>query len=69
MFGKKSTVELMLLLVILQAMKQEPPLDAKCRDKFLVQSVPITGDREFANLASIVSNAVVMGVQADITGD
>ncbi|KAI1454512.1 VAMP-associated protein [Annulohypoxylon moriforme] len=39
--------------VILQAMKQEPPVDAKCRDKFLVQSVPITGDKEFANLASI----------------
>ncbi|KAI1211778.1 VAMP-associated protein [Annulohypoxylon truncatum] len=39
--------------VILQAMKQEPPADAKCRDKFLVQSVPITGDKEFANLASI----------------
>ncbi|KAH9900120.1 VAMP-associated protein [Xylariomycetidae sp. FL2044] len=39
--------------VILQAMKQEPPLDAKCRDKFLVQSVAITGDKEFTNLASI----------------
>ncbi|KAI1344784.1 VAMP-associated protein [Xylariaceae sp. FL0016] len=39
--------------VILQAMKQEPPLDTKCRDKFLVQSVSITGDKEFNNLASI----------------
>ncbi|KAI1475302.1 VAMP-associated protein [Daldinia eschscholtzii] len=39
--------------VILQAMKQEPPPDTKCRDKFLVQSVAITGDKEFANLASI----------------
>ncbi|XXH03566.1 hypothetical protein Hte_009971 [Hypoxylon texense] len=39
--------------VILQAMKQEPPPDTKCRDKFLVQSVPISGDMEFANLASI----------------
>ncbi|KAH8671039.1 PapD-like protein [Xylariales sp. PMI_506] len=39
--------------VILQAMKQEPPLDAKCRDKFLVQSVPISGDKEFSNLAAI----------------
>ncbi|KAK7754839.1 phosphatidylinositol-binding protein scs2 [Diatrype stigma] len=39
--------------VILQAMKQEPPPDTKCRDKFLVQSVPITGDKEFANLAAI----------------
>lgn len=39
--------------VILQAMKQEPPLDTKCRDKFLVQSVAISGDKEFSNLASI----------------
>lgn len=39
--------------VILQAMKQEPPPDTKCRDKFLVQSVPITGDKEFSNLAAI----------------
>lgn len=28
--------------VLLQAMKEDPPLDAKCRDKFLVQSVPMT---------------------------
>ncbi|RMZ85509.1 hypothetical protein DV737_g704, partial [Chaetothyriales sp. CBS 132003] len=27
--------------VLLQAMKEDPPLDAKCRDKFLVQSVLI----------------------------
>ncbi|KAI6092303.1 VAMP-associated protein [Hypoxylon rubiginosum] len=39
--------------VILQAMKQNPPPDTKCRDKFLVQSVPIAGEMEFANLASI----------------
>ncbi|KAI0134406.1 PapD-like protein [Xylariales sp. AK1849] len=39
--------------VILQAMKQEPPADTKCRDKFLVQAVPISGDKEFSNLASI----------------
>ncbi|KAK7946718.1 uncharacterized protein PG986_011039 [Apiospora aurea] len=39
--------------VILQAMKQEPPLDTRCRDKFLVQSVPITGDKEFSNLTAI----------------
>ncbi|KAI3326041.1 VAMP-associated protein [Xylariaceae sp. AK1471] len=39
--------------VILQAMKQEPAPGTKCRDKFLVQSVAITSDKEFANLASI----------------
>lgn len=35
-------------------MKAEPPMDAKCRDKFLVQSVPITADKEFASIANIV---------------
>ncbi|KAI4597354.1 phosphatidylinositol-binding protein scs2 [Pestalotiopsis sp. 9143b] len=39
--------------VILQAMKQEPPLDTKCRDKFLVQSLAISSDKEFSNLAAI----------------
>jgi len=27
--------------VVLQPMKQDPPLDARCKDKFLVQSVQI----------------------------
>jgi len=40
--------------VLLQAMKQEPPLDAKCRDKFLVQSVAVTSDKEFTNINEIV---------------
>jgi hypothetical protein len=40
--------------VLLQAMKQEPPMDMKCRDKFLVQSVAVTADKEFANIGSIV---------------
>jgi outer membrane biosynthesis protein TonB len=35
-------------------MKQEPPSDAKCRDKFLVQSVTITADKEFTNVTQIV---------------
>lgn len=35
-------------------MKQEPPPDAKCRDKFLVQSVTITGDLEFSSVSEIV---------------
>ncbi|KAF3491903.1 MSP domain-containing protein [Arthroderma uncinatum] len=39
--------------VLLQAMKEEPPLDAKCRDKFLVQSVAVSADKEFSNVASI----------------
>ncbi|PVH80676.1 VAMP-associated protein [Cadophora sp. DSE1049] len=39
--------------VLLQAMKQDPPLDIKCRDKFLVQSVAVTADKEFTNIQSI----------------
>jgi hypothetical protein len=35
-------------------MKTEPPADAKCRDKFLVQSVAITGDKVFDNVQQIV---------------
>lgn len=40
--------------VLLQAMKEDPPPDAKCRDKFLVQSVLVTADKEFANVGSLV---------------
>jgi hypothetical protein len=43
-----------LFTVLLQAMKVEPPLDAKCRDKFLVQSVAVTSDKEFTNINEIV---------------
>ncbi|KAM0485446.1 hypothetical protein ACHAPX_001432 [Trichoderma viride] len=42
--------------VLLQAMKADPPLDAKCRDKFLVQSAPITADKEFAPVASVLES-------------
>ncbi|KAI1306210.1 putative integral ER membrane protein Scs2 [Xylaria venustula] len=42
--------------VILQAMKQEPAPGTKCRDKFLVQSVAITPEKDFSNLASIWDN-------------
>lgn len=34
------------LLVLLQAMKEDPPLETKCRDKFLVQSVAVASDNE-----------------------
>jgi len=52
--------------VLLQAMKVEPPIDAKCRDKFLVQSVAVTADKEFTNIGSIwqhVDNAERSSVQ------
>ncbi|KAK8915203.1 hypothetical protein VCV18_010748 [Metarhizium anisopliae] len=41
----------------LQAMKQDPPLDAKCRDKFLVQCAPIPSDKDFSTIASVLESA------------
>lgn len=49
--------------VLLQAMKQEPPSDAKCRDKFLVQSVTITADKEFTNVTQIWDGVEKSAVQ------
>lgn len=43
--------------VLLQAMKEEPPADAKCRDKFLVQSTIITPEHESSSI-SVLWNAV-----------
>lgn len=40
-------------------MKEDPPPDAKCRDKFLVQSVLVTADKEFTNVGSLVRCVVI----------
>ena len=42
---------------MLQAMKEEPPLAAKCKDKFLIQSTTITPEKETLSLADIVSTS------------
>ncbi|KAJ2972513.1 hypothetical protein NQ176_g7111 [Zarea fungicola] len=42
--------------VLLQAMKADPPSDTKCRDKFLVQTAPITGDKEFTSIGEVLDN-------------
>ncbi|KAG6907875.1 hypothetical protein DXG01_007039 [Tephrocybe rancida] len=39
--------------VMLQALKEEPPSNAKCKDKFLIQSTLITAEKETMNLADI----------------
>ncbi len=36
-------------------MREDPPPDARCRDKFLVQSIAISPDREVGNVTAIVS--------------
>lgn len=35
-------------------MKEDPPQGFKCRDKFLVQSVAITADKEYNSVQQIV---------------
>lgn len=44
--------------VLLQAMKEDPPMDARCRDKFLVQSVAVPAAQltESSNVAQIWAN-------------
>lgn len=45
--------------VMLQAMKDEPPLNAKCKDKFLIQSTAITPEKETMSLQDIVRSVHV----------
>lgn len=40
--------------VLLQAMKEDPAPDARCKDKFLVQSAPVTADKEFESIATVL---------------
>lgn len=42
-------------IVLLQAMKEDPPIDAKCRDKFLVQSV-LVDETDEANVSTLWSS-------------
>ncbi|KAI0270054.1 PapD-like protein [Gloeopeniophorella convolvens] len=43
--GKVDPGQTVEVQVMLQAMKEEPPLNAKCKDKFLIQSMLITPDK------------------------
>lgn len=40
---------------MLQALKEEPPLSAKCKDKFLIQSTLLTPEKEAMPTQDIVS--------------
>lgn len=44
------------LPVLLQPMKEEPPVAAKCKDKFLVQSTFISPDKDEMPLQDLVSH-------------
>lgn len=43
--------------VLLQAMKEDPPPDARCRDKFLVQTAALAPDSDASNIPAIVGLA------------
>ncbi|PLB54412.1 MSP domain protein [Aspergillus steynii IBT 23096] len=49
--------------VLLQAMKDEPATDAKCKDKFLVQTVAVTPEMEYSNVTSIFEKASKSAIQ------
>ncbi|KIY72414.1 VAMP-associated protein [Cylindrobasidium torrendii FP15055 ss-10] len=51
--GRVEPGETVEVSVMLQAMKEEPPLNAKCKDKFLIQSTLITPEKDGKQLAEI----------------
>ncbi|BGP20075.1 hypothetical protein JCM10213_002675 [Rhodosporidiobolus nylandii] len=51
--GRIESGETVEVQVLLQPMKEDPPANAKCRDKFLVQSVIITPDKEDLGLPEL----------------
>lgn len=46
---------------MLQAMKEEPPLNAKCKDKFLIQSMLIPPEKAATSLHDLVSPFLQLG--------
>ncbi|SJL07605.1 uncharacterized protein ARMOST_10955 [Armillaria ostoyae] len=53
--GRVEPGETVEVAVMLQAMKEDPPLNAKCKDKFLIQSTFITPEKESKALHDIWS--------------
>ncbi|PBK97584.1 VAMP-associated protein [Armillaria gallica] len=53
--GRVEPGETVEVAVMLQAMKEDPPLNAKCKDKFLIQSTLITPEKESKALHDILS--------------
>lgn len=49
---------LMVSIVLLQVLKDAPAPGAKCKDKFLVQAVPVAPGQEQASVTQIVRSAV-----------
>lgn len=51
--GRVEPGETVEVQVMLQAMKEEPALNAKCKDKFLIQSTLITAEKETMSLGDL----------------
>ncbi|PCH40228.1 VAMP-associated protein [Wolfiporia cocos MD-104 SS10] len=51
--GRVEPGETVEVQVMLQAMKEEPPLNVKCKDKFLIQSTLISSEKESMSLQDI----------------
>jgi hypothetical protein len=62
----KLNVHVVFLTVILQPMKEDPPLDARCKDKFLVQSAIIPVEQEVKPLAELVSCALLADTSSSL---
>src|SRR5689334_15604961 len=50
-----------MVAVVLQPMKQDPPLDARCKDKFLVQSIEVSAGTGVPS----VQKPAIMGSMTD----
>ena len=53
---------------MLQAMKEEPSLNIKCKDKFLIQSTVITAEKDTVSLHDIVDNIPYFTLSWYLTG-
>ncbi|KAF9013237.1 PapD-like protein [Cyathus striatus] len=51
--GRVEPGDVVEVAVMLQALREEPPLNAKCKDKFLIQSTVITPEKETLPLSEI----------------
>ena len=47
---------------MLQALKEDPPLNTKCKDKFLIQSTIITPEKEALPVQAIVCSRPSLSV-------
>ena len=54
MLRKERLISEHAIVVMLQALKEDPPLNTKCKDKFLIQSTIITPEKEALPVHAIV---------------